>query len=74
MVACASTDGHNLVLHEFAHKLDMLDGAVDGTPPMAAPARAHWSEVMARAYDQHAAEVARGRQWLARCLWRDRPG
>ena len=28
------TDGHNLVLHEFAHKLDMLDGLADGTPPM----------------------------------------
>ncbi|MEZ6037335.1 MAG: zinc-dependent peptidase [Planctomycetota bacterium] len=27
-------DGHNLVLHEFAHKLDMLDGMADGTPPL----------------------------------------
>ncbi len=27
--------GHNLVYHEFAHKLDMLDGAADGTPPIA---------------------------------------
>ncbi|MCA8975863.1 MAG: zinc-dependent peptidase [Planctomycetes bacterium] len=27
-------DGHNLVLHEFAHKLDMLDDLADGTPPM----------------------------------------
>jgi MtfA peptidase len=27
-------DGHNLVLHEFAHKLDMLDGLADGTPPL----------------------------------------
>jgi Mlc titration factor MtfA (ptsG expression regulator) len=25
-------DGHNLVLHEFAHKLDMKTGAADGTP------------------------------------------
>ena len=24
--------GHNVVLHEFAHKVDMLDGVVDGTP------------------------------------------
>ena len=28
-------DGHNLVYHEFAHKLDMLDGDPDGTPPLA---------------------------------------
>jgi Mlc titration factor MtfA (ptsG expression regulator) len=27
--------GHNVVFHEFAHKLDMLDGAADGTPPLA---------------------------------------
>jgi Mlc titration factor MtfA (ptsG expression regulator) len=27
--------GHNVVYHEFGHKLDMLDGCVDGTPPLA---------------------------------------
>jgi hypothetical protein len=27
--------GHNVIYHEFAHKLDMLDGAADGTPPLA---------------------------------------
>ncbi len=27
--------GHNVVYHEFAHKLDMLDGAADGTPVLA---------------------------------------
>lgn len=27
--------GHNVVYHEFAHKLDMLDGAADGTPLIA---------------------------------------
>src|SRR5690606_3062559 len=26
--------GYNVVYHEFAHKLDMLDGAVDGVPPL----------------------------------------
>jgi Mlc titration factor MtfA (ptsG expression regulator) len=26
--------GHNVVYHEFAHKLDMLDGLADGTPPL----------------------------------------
>ena len=38
--------GHNLVYHEFAHKLDMLDGAADGTPPIADPAQlAEWVAV-----------------------------
>lgn len=27
-----SEDGHNVVYHEFAHKLDMNDGAADGVP------------------------------------------
>lgn len=26
--------GHAVVLHEFAHRLDMLTGTLDGTPPM----------------------------------------
>jgi Mlc titration factor MtfA (ptsG expression regulator) len=26
--------GHNVVFHEFAHKLDMLDGIIDGMPPV----------------------------------------
>ncbi|MGA3183067.1 MAG: M90 family metallopeptidase [Candidatus Dormibacteria bacterium] len=26
--------GHNVVYHELAHKLDMLGGSVDGTPPL----------------------------------------
>ena len=26
--------GHSVVYHEFAHKLDMLDGAIDGVPPL----------------------------------------
>jgi hypothetical protein len=27
-------DGHNLVIHEFAHKLDMLNGDANGFPPL----------------------------------------
>ena len=27
-------DGHNVIFHEFAHKLDMLDGSIDGAPPL----------------------------------------
>ncbi|MBU3936010.1 MAG: zinc-dependent peptidase, partial [Proteobacteria bacterium] len=26
--------GHNVVYHEFAHKLDMLSGSANGTPPL----------------------------------------
>jgi Mlc titration factor MtfA (ptsG expression regulator) len=30
-------DGRNVVIHELAHKIDFLDGAVDGTPPLPDP-------------------------------------
>ncbi len=34
--------GHNVVFHEFAHKLDMRDGATDGVPPMSAELKRRW--------------------------------
>jgi len=38
--------GQNVVIHEFAHKLDMLDGLVDGTPPLQGrEAYRRWVEV-----------------------------
>ena len=41
--------GRDVVLHEFAHKLDMLDGTLDGTPPLDdAARRARWVEVLHR--------------------------
>ena len=58
--ASSSDDGENLVLHEFAHKLDMLNGAVDGTPPMRTREEARtWHRTMTDAYEKLAAE-ARG--------------
>jgi Mlc titration factor MtfA (ptsG expression regulator) len=30
----ASDPGHNVVVHEFAHKLDMQDGSANGMPPL----------------------------------------
>jgi Mlc titration factor MtfA (ptsG expression regulator) len=44
--------GQNVVYHEFAHQLDMLDGITDGTPPLGDDeARARWVEVCTTAYD-----------------------
>lgn len=38
--------GRNVVLHEFAHKLDMRDGAVDGTPPLSSALAGVWRPTM----------------------------
>jgi hypothetical protein len=44
-------DGQNVVLHEFAHRLDFGDTWVNGTPPLASRAQADaWAEVMTREY------------------------
>jgi Mlc titration factor MtfA (ptsG expression regulator) len=49
--------GHRVVLHEFAHRLDMLTGDADGLPPMAAEAAERWIQVCTAVYEQ----VATGR-------------
>ncbi|MCJ0762816.1 zinc-dependent peptidase [Variovorax terrae] len=59
--AGASADaGYNVVIHEFAHKIDMRDGLPDGCPPLPAgflgapsarAARSAWLAVMQREYE-----------------------
>ncbi|HXZ99441.1 MAG TPA: M90 family metallopeptidase [Candidatus Binatia bacterium] len=45
--------GRNVVYHEFAHKLDMLDGGVDGTPPLETRAEhRRWVEVCQAEYER----------------------
>jgi hypothetical protein len=44
-------DGHNLVFHEFAHLLDLQDGAADGTPPLPNKTRyIAWARALGDAY------------------------
>ena len=59
-------DGHNVVIHEFAHKLDMLDGSADGVPPLADDATyERWIEVFTREYEAMKRAHDRGaRTWL----------
>lgn len=45
--------GQNVVYHEFAHRLDMLDGVTDGTPPLGSEAAARrWTEVCTAAFER----------------------
>jgi MtfA peptidase len=45
--------GYNVVVHEFAHVLDMGDGAADGVPPLpGAAARQRWLDVLLPEYDR----------------------
>lgn len=50
--------GYNVVIHEFAHKLDMLSGDANGVPPLpAAISRANWQRVLLASYEDFCAQV-----------------
>lgn len=51
--AIAPQRGMNVVYHEFAHRLDMLDGITDGTPPLGSEEAARqWRDVCTAAFDR----------------------
>jgi len=56
----------NVVIHEFAHKLDMRNGAADGLPPLHADMDARaWHAAFRTAYDGFCDALERGREtWL----------
>jgi len=53
--------GYNVVIHEFAHKLDMLNGDANGFPPLhAGMDRAEWSDAFGQAYEDFKGRLGRG--------------
>jgi len=49
--SAGALDGENLVIHEFAHKLDMLTGAANGFPPIHADMDvAEWTDTFTTAF------------------------
>lgn len=63
------TDGVNLVLHEFAHQLDMKNGRmVDGTPALATRVEnERWQAVIHAEFRRLELECQRGQQTLLDC-------
>jgi Mlc titration factor MtfA (ptsG expression regulator) len=58
-------DGHNVVLHEFAHQLDQEDGAGDGAPIL--PRRSMyvaWARVLGHDFDQLVRDAGRDHRTL----------
>lgn len=46
------TSGSNVILHEFAHKLDMQNGVANGMPPLhKGMVRTRWTRAFSQAYD-----------------------
>jgi hypothetical protein len=54
-------DGHNVVLHEFAHQLDQEDGKAEGVPILHRDSDyATWAKVMTEEYQQLCNDIQRG--------------
>ena len=54
--------GFCVAVHEMAHKLDALDGELDGTPLLPARWQREWARDFQRAYDRFCADVDAGRE------------
>ena len=51
-------EGYNVIIHEFAHKLDMLNGDADGIPPLPrGTTRSEWETVLTAAFEDFCARV-----------------
>ena len=56
--------GYCVAVHEIAHKLDALDGVLDGTPPLPRAWQRQWAQDFQQAYDALVRDVDRGRHTL----------
>ncbi len=75
-----ASEGYNLVIHEFAHKLELRDGQSNGGPPLprgflgttsSAAARAAWRAVMQPAYEGFREQVIKAERFGGAAPWMD---
>lgn len=65
VVGSGEHNGVNVVIHEFAHKLDMLNGAPDGFPPLHREMdRAAWAQAFSVAFEDFSAKVESGTETM----------
>lgn len=58
-------DGHNVVLHEFAHQLDQASGTSDGAPPLQTREQyGTWAHVLGEAYEHLLTDIDHHRRTL----------
>ena len=68
-------EGYNVVIHEFAHKLDMLNGDADGMPALHSDLDAsEWETIFFAAYDDFCARVDSGEETLIDPYASETPG
>ncbi|MGJ5675718.1 MAG: zinc-dependent peptidase [Nostochopsis sp.] len=68
------SDGHNVILHEFAHQLDQEEGKAQGVPILSQKSDYPiWSKVMTQAYQQLCNDVQRGIKNVINCYGATNP-
>jgi len=61
--AAEMSDGHNVVLHEFAHQIDQEDGVADGIPVLGQPLRyGNWARILDRDFDVFEERLRHGQE------------
>ena len=56
-------EGYNVVIHEFAHQIDMLNGDANGFPPLHADMnREQWAKAFGAAYEHFCKRVDKGEE------------
>ena len=58
----ARRDGHNVVLHEFAHQLDAEDGRSDGAPVLERGLYGPWARILGASFEELQEDVAQHRR------------
>ena len=53
----------NVIIHEFAHEIDYLDGEADGIPPLSEPKYSEWSRVLYENFNKLQAKAIANRYW-----------
>jgi len=54
---------NNVIIHEFAHEIDFMDGVADGVPPLEKSKYDAWTEVFFSDYEKLNAVVLKDRDW-----------
>lgn len=71
----SAEQGYNVVIHEFAHKIDMRDGVADGCPPLpTSAARQAWRHVMLSEYEAFRERVVIAERFGGEPTWLDAYG
>lgn len=65
-----ATQGHNVVIHEFIHKIDMREGSANGCPPLPSRvAKAAWQSTMQSAFANFRTQVAMAERFGGEPPW-----